>query len=236
MMSRIARQFTQVTATALFAGALGAGAAFGQPAPAAEGEEDAAAEEAPPPPPPPAHLEACGAARCLSVGATPELQQALDSGEATLDQIAQGLTFQYEGQEPVRVYFVAARYNDDRLVRYDVSEAITIDPGAASIPDVAEVIGTAFAPRTEKDVRFGAIEDTVSAPAPEMPAAAFVGSMPANTLMEVVRPDLAEPLSVEQRMGIDDVGVVTLVTRDAALRENLESKTFGLALRLNYTR
>jgi hypothetical protein len=227
-------RITKITAAALFAGALSAGAALAQQGEAAAEGEDAEAAEAPPPPP--AHLEACGAARCLIVAASPELQQALDAGEATLDQIAEGLTFQYEGQAPVRVYFVAARYNDDRLVRYDVSEAITIDPGMTSIPDVAEVIETALAPRTERDVRAGAIEAAVSVPAPEMPSSAFVGSMPANTLMELVRPDLAEPLTVDQRMGVDEVGVVALVTRDSALRENLESKSFGLALRLNYVK
>lgn len=239
-MTRTGRQFMHIMATTLSAGALCAGAAFAQQGPQgappdgeapAEGEE--AAEAAPPPPP--EHLEACGAARCLTVGASPELQRALESGEATLEQIAEGLTFQYDGQEPLRVYFVAARYNDDRLVRYDVSEAVTIDPGMATIPDANEVVMNALAPRTEDGVTAGVIEESVSIPNPEMPAAAFVGSMPANTLMELVRPDLAEPLDVDQRMGIDNVGVVALITRDAALRENLESKSFGLALGLNYT-
>src|SRR5690606_32948268 len=80
------------------------------------------------PPPPPEPLEGCGAARCLTVGFTPDLKQALQAGEATLDQLSAGLTVTYEGLEPLRAYFVAARYEDDRMVRYDVSEALTIDP------------------------------------------------------------------------------------------------------------
>lgn len=230
-----ARLGTGCAAIALAAAmALGAGAGFAQEPPAGEAPaegEDAAAEA---PPPPPAHLEACGAARCLSVGVTPELQQALDSGEATLEQLANGLTFTYEGQEPVRVYFVAARYEDDRMVRYDVSEAINIEPGMATFPDAADVLQHALGPRTEKGVTAAAIPADISAPNPELPAAGFVGSMPANTLMAMVRPDLTEPLDVDVRMGLDEVGVLALVTRDAALRENLESKSFGAVIRLNY--
>lgn len=232
----IARLVSQSAGVALAASvALCAGAAFAQQAPAgappAEGEEAPAAEA---PPPPPSHLEACGAARCLTVGMTPELQQALAAGEATLEQIASGLTFTYEGLEPVRVYFVAARYEDDRMVRYDVSEAINIEPGTATIPDAAEVIQHALAPRTESGVTAAAIPQDIAPAAPELPASGFVGSMPANTLMAMVRPDLAEPLAVDVRMGLDEVGVLALITRDAALRENLESKSIGAVIRLNY--
>lgn len=214
-------------AAAMTLGIGGIGAALAQ-----QGEgEAAAAEDAAPPP---ANLQSCGAARCLTVSPGPELEQALAAGEATLDQIADGLVFTYEGEAPLRVYFVAARYNDDRLVRYDVSEAIAIEPGAATIPDAAKVIQHALGPRTERGVTASVIPEDISAPAPDLPADGFVGSMPANTLMAMVRPDLTEPLEVSVRMGLDDVGVLALIPRDQTLREAPEGKSIGAVVRLNY--
>ena len=180
----------------------------------AGGESEAPVEEAAAP----ANLQSCGAARCLSVDIGQELQQTLADDGATLEQIADGLTFTYEGEEPLRVYFVAARYNDDRLVRYDVSEAINIEPGTATIPDAAKVVQHALGPRTERGVTAAILPEDISVSAPELPAGGFVGSMPANTLMAMVRPDLTEPLEVSVRMGLDEVGVLALIPRDQALR------------------
>ncbi|GEM_PF-4916130 len=202
----------------------------------AEDAEDAAAEEtaAEAAPAAPANLEACGAARCLDVRLSPDLEQAMGGDGVTLDQLAEGLVFDYQGPEPVRVYFVASRYDDDRLVRYDVSEAIVIEPGQAVIPDAATVLQKAFGPHTESAVTAALIEPEIAAESPELPPAGFVGSMPGNTLMGLIRPDLTEPLTLDQRDGLNSVGVLALIPRDQELREGAEGKSLGAVVRLNY--
>ncbi len=194
--------------------------------------EDAAAAPAPVDP---ALLQACGAERCLEIGFSSELQQALSgAGGATPDQLAEGLAFDYQGTEPLRIYFVAARYDNDRLVRYQVSPAVTVEPGAVEIPGMAEALKGALAPRTERRMRAAVLDPETGPGHPDLPAEAFVGSMPTNTLMGVLRPDLEEPLDAAARAGLGSVAVLAVIPRNQDMREIPAGKSIGAALRLHY--
>lgn len=222
-MTRTGMSQSAIFAWAALAAATCGGAAFGQ-----DGEDSAETAA-------PQHLEACGAERCLEARLSPALQQKLAGGESvTLEELAEGLVFDYQGQEPLRAHFVAARYDDDRLVRYDISTAALLEPGAATIPDANVVVLDAFRPKTEETVSAAQIEAEISSPTADMPETGFVGEMPANTLMGLIKPDLEAPLSLDERDALNSVGVMAVIPADRDLRGETQSASVGTVIRLDY--
>ncbi len=197
----------------------------------AGGLAPAGAQDAAAPPPDPA-LEACAAERCLGVGFTAALSAALGSAEPVdLAALAEGLVFSHRGA-PLDVRLIAARYDDNRLVRYGVSERAPVGGEAGVvIPGAAAAVTKALEPATNRIVEIAAFDgEGAGAPVP-LTLQSFVGNVPPTYLV-------GEPGSALLAEGAADgasegsLGVLVLEPEAAELRDGMAAESFGALVRL----
>jgi hypothetical protein len=199
----------------------------------------ASAQEAEPAPalaPPAATYEACAAARCLGVSLTPELAAALASAEpVSPESLAQGLSFSHKG-EPLDVRLIVARYDNNRLVRYGVSERTPFGgEGGLAVSDAGAVTAKALKPVTTSTVEVKAFEGA-GAPVPIM-IQSFVGAVPPTYLVGEPGKSLLPadaPLAEQARGG--SVGLLVLEPEAAELRDGAAAHSYGALVRLELKR
>lgn len=185
---------------------------------------------------------ACAAERCLAVRIDPSVIDGLRAGhEVSTQQLADGVVVDFEGESPLAVRLIAARYDRGRLVRYGVSQRTEIEAGRGlRIPDALAVVDKAFQPVTTRTLGLSALDHALLEEAMPVSMDAFVGEVPSAYLSGVEERALVptEVLPAEDLPETFDgsIGVIAIVPDDDALRGPEQVAVEGALVRLHYER
>jgi hypothetical protein len=204
---------------------IGMGSALAQDSPAAAPPADSA----------------CAVERCLTVRLDPALRDSLRAGQpVSLDELAQGLKIDFQGEAPLAVRLVAARYDRGRLVRYGVSSRLDLAAAGAglSAPDALAAVQKAFKPTTNRTLALGPVQNDLLKEEMPVQMAAFVGEAPSAYLAGEGNALINLPVADEDLPETFDgaFGVIVAIPDDDSLRAPEQFAATGALVGLAYDR